>query len=131
MQTTTSYDGLEGEIGGSGVGSSRGDLDTLDEPVWETVSRDLRAVGTKFAHVLFPHKSQHSLLRDWDLWGPLFLCVFISLSVTLYTPLSSFICLTLPSWKNVNEISSPLGISDFVQSWCGTSCKLGSRRLAS
>jgi len=54
------------------------DFDTLDEPVWDTVKRDLRKVGAKFATVLFP-KNNDQLLRDWDLWGPLFICVFISL----------------------------------------------------
>ncbi|VDD86827.1 unnamed protein product [Enterobius vermicularis] len=54
------------------------DFDTLDEPVWDTVKRDLRTVGNKFAHVLVP-RSDKQLLRDWDLWGPLFICVFISL----------------------------------------------------
>ncbi|KAG7255727.1 hypothetical protein CRUP_011756 [Coryphaenoides rupestris] len=53
-------------------------LSTLDEPVRDTVLRDLRAVGTKFVHVLYPKKSQ-ALLRDWDLWGPLLLCVALAL----------------------------------------------------
>ncbi|VDM44426.1 unnamed protein product [Toxocara canis] len=54
------------------------DFDTLDEPVWDTVKRDLRTVGAKFGQVLVPRNNQQ-LLRDWDLWGPLFICVFISL----------------------------------------------------
>lgn len=53
---------------------------TLDEPVNVTIMRDLKAVGYKFGHVFFPKKS-NLLLRDWDLWGPLSLCV--TLSVTL------------------------------------------------
>ncbi|XP_006868564.1 PREDICTED: protein YIPF6-like isoform X2 [Chrysochloris asiatica] len=40
--------------------------------------RDLKAVGKKFMHVLYPRKS-NTLLRDWDLWGPLFLCVILAL----------------------------------------------------
>ncbi|XP_028293975.1 protein YIPF6 [Gouania willdenowi] len=51
---------------------------TLDEPVKETVLRDLRAVGSKFVHVLYPRRSS-ALLRDWDLWGPLLLCVTLAL----------------------------------------------------
>ncbi|KAH8377157.1 hypothetical protein KR093_003719 [Drosophila rubida] len=50
---------------------------TLDEPIRETVLRDIRAVGVKFYHVLYP-KEKSSLLRDWDLWGPLVLCTFMA-----------------------------------------------------
>ncbi|EDW39632.1 GL15435 [Drosophila persimilis] len=53
------------------------DYNTLDEPIKETVLRDIRAVGVKFYHVLYP-KEKSSLLRDWDLWGPLVLCTFMA-----------------------------------------------------
>lgn len=70
---------VEGDISVP-MGSSRRDeeLSTLDEPVKETVLRDLRAVGNKFIHVLYPKRSS-ALLRDWDLWGPLLLCVTLAL----------------------------------------------------
>ncbi|KAM9777349.1 protein YIPF6 [Neosynchiropus ocellatus] len=70
---------VEGEMS-TPVGTSGRDdeLSTLDEPVKDTVLRDLRAVGNKFVHVLYPKKSS-SLLRDWDLWGPLLLCVTLGL----------------------------------------------------
>ena len=47
--------------------------DTLDEPIRDTILRDLKAVGKKFHHVFIPSKSSsnHELLRDWDLWGPM------------------------------------------------------------
>lgn len=54
------------------------ELSTLDEPVKETILRDLRAVAKKFVHVLYPKQSSE-LLRDWDLWGPLLLCVTLAL----------------------------------------------------
>ncbi|KAK9534145.1 hypothetical protein VZT92_009212 [Zoarces viviparus] len=54
------------------------EFSTLDEPVRETILRDLRAVGKKFIHVLYPKRSS-ALLRDWDLWGPLLLCVTLAL----------------------------------------------------
>uniref|UniRef100_A0A1L8EH46 Protein YIPF n=1 Tax=Haematobia irritans TaxID=7368 RepID=A0A1L8EH46_HAEIR len=53
------------------------DFNTLDEPIKETVLRDMRAVGVKFYHVLYP-KEKSSLLKDWDLWGPLVLCTFMA-----------------------------------------------------
>ncbi|XP_029349780.1 protein YIPF6 [Echeneis naucrates] len=70
---------VEGDISVP-VGSTRRDdeFSTLDEPVKETILRDLRAVGTKFVHVLYPKRSS-ALLRDWDLWGPLLLCVTLAL----------------------------------------------------
>lgn len=70
---------VEGEISVP-AGSSKADdeFSTLDEPVKETILRDLRAVGKKFIHVLYPKRSS-ALLRDWDLWGPLLLCVTLAL----------------------------------------------------
>ncbi|KAM3594999.1 uncharacterized protein V6R79_016866 [Siganus canaliculatus] len=70
---------VEGDISVP-IGSSRHDdeFSTLDEPVKETILRDLRAVGNKFIHVLYPKRSS-ALLRDWDLWGPLLLCVTLAL----------------------------------------------------
>nr|XP_020467200.1 protein YIPF6 [Monopterus albus] len=70
---------VEGDISVP-IDSSRKDDDfsTLDEPVKETILRDLRAVGKKFIHVLYPKRSS-ALLRDWDLWGPLLLCVTLAL----------------------------------------------------
>jgi len=53
------------------------DFNTLDEPISETILRDVRAVGIKFYHVLYP-KEKSTLLRDWDLWGPLILCTFLA-----------------------------------------------------
>uniref|UniRef100_A0A915JN37 Protein YIPF n=1 Tax=Romanomermis culicivorax TaxID=13658 RepID=A0A915JN37_ROMCU len=58
--------------------STSDNFDTLDEPVWHTIKRDLGAIIDKFRHVLRPKTSQ-SLLREWDLWGPLFLCVLTAL----------------------------------------------------
>ncbi|XP_006785948.1 protein YIPF6 [Neolamprologus brichardi] len=70
---------VEGDISVP-VGPSRRDdeFSTLDEPVKDTIMRDLRAVGNKFIHVLYPKRSS-ALLRDWDLWGPLLLCVTLAL----------------------------------------------------
>ncbi|KAA8582399.1 protein YIPF6 [Etheostoma spectabile] len=71
---------VEGDISVPVGPSTRRDdeLSTLDEPVRETILRDLRAVGNKFVHVLYPKRST-ALLRDWDLWGPLLLCVTLAL----------------------------------------------------
>ncbi|KAL6093949.1 hypothetical protein STEG23_002167 [Scotinomys teguina] len=70
---------IEGEIT-IPVRSNARELDnsTLNESVRHTIMRDLKAVGKKFMHVLYPRKS-NTLLRDWDLWGPLILCVTLAL----------------------------------------------------
>merc|ERR1719452_436188 len=39
--------------------------------------RDLSAVASKFYHVLYP-KEKGSLLKEWDLWGPLILCTLMA-----------------------------------------------------
>uniref|UniRef100_V5I7J3 Protein YIPF n=1 Tax=Anoplophora glabripennis TaxID=217634 RepID=V5I7J3_ANOGL len=54
------------------------EFNTLDEPIRDTIIRDLKAVGIKFAHVLFP-KEKKTLLKEWDLWGPLLLCTFMAM----------------------------------------------------
>jgi len=51
---------------------------TLDEPVSETLMRDVKAVGNKFVHVLIP-RDDSELLKDWDLWGPLLLCTLLAI----------------------------------------------------
>lgn len=72
---------LEGEITVPGLAQTEDDDDhfsTLDEPVKDTVMRDVKAVGQKFFHVLYP-KTSRALLKEWDLWGPLILCVFMAM----------------------------------------------------
>lgn len=61
-------------------------LQTLDEPVLTTILRDLKRVAVKLRHVVLPGSSQEDLqreLRDWDLWGPLILCLTLSIMLSL------------------------------------------------
>lgn len=53
-------------------------FNTLDEPIKTTIMRDLKAVGMKFKHVLYL-KEKNTLLKEWDLWGPLILCTFMAM----------------------------------------------------
>ncbi len=49
-------------------------LNTLDEPIWETIKRDLHRIGGNLILVVFPFKNrdqQSAALRNWDLWGPM------------------------------------------------------------
>eukprot|EP01125_Pyxidicula_operculata_P008303 TRINITY_DN2796_c2_g1_i1.p1 TRINITY_DN2796_c2_g1~~TRINITY_DN2796_c2_g1_i1.p1 ORF type:complete len:232 (+),score=46.08 TRINITY_DN2796_c2_g1_i1:26-697(+) len=65
---------------------------TLDEPILTTIWRDVKRVLVKLFHVMLPRtfssKSKGvEALRDWDLWGPLVICLL--LSVFLYVGYSS------------------------------------------
>lgn len=56
---------------------------SLQEPVEETIRRDLLKVWTKLKLVLIPQADQSSDIRDWDLWGPLFLCLLLALTLSV------------------------------------------------
>ena len=59
---------------------------TLDEPISETIRRDLRMVGNKMACGLNPRKSNLQTLKDWDLWGPLVLCLVLATLLSWFAP---------------------------------------------
>lgn len=80
-----------------------GYTDTLDEPILTTIARDLKNIGTKMTYVLVPRKNK-ALLRDWDLWGPLVLCLSLAIILSL----------TAPSAQ-----SSIVFTGVFVVIWCG------------
>jgi hypothetical protein len=48
---------------------------TIDEPVWDTIRRDVFTIGKNLKAVLIPvhgeFGSREAALRNWDLWGPL------------------------------------------------------------
>merc|ERR1711920_54492 len=70
--------GLSGSMDQPTTMSQETDDAQFDEPVRETIMRDLREVAHKFRHVIAPQKEgSHLLLRDWDLWGPLLLCMVV------------------------------------------------------
>lgn len=51
-----------------------GPTNTLDEPVWHTIKRDLIRIYKNLVMVVFPFKDrsqQTAALRNWDLWGPM------------------------------------------------------------
>jgi hypothetical protein len=85
-------------------------LSTLDEPVRETIMRDVRSVASKLKVVLLPmerslpyggysgvsqsetidlterDKQIIESLRDWDLWGPLVVCLGLAVLLSLKAP---------------------------------------------
>lgn len=83
-------------------------LETLDEPVSVTILRDVRRVGMKLKHVLIPTdqslNQSISHLRDWDLWGPLILCLLLALSL---------------SFNRGGDQTAQVFAGVFVIVWCG------------
>jgi hypothetical protein len=64
-------------------------LYTLNEPIIATFMRDLRRVGKKLKTVLVPLGAEADTLRelrDWDLWGPLLLCLVLSIITSARAP---------------------------------------------
>ncbi|CAM8897392.1 hypothetical protein QQ045_024660 [Rhodiola kirilowii] len=69
-------------IAPSGFGSPP---NTLTEPVWDTVKRDLSRIVSNLKLVVFPNPFREDpgkALRDWDLWGPFFFIVFLGLTLS-------------------------------------------------
>ncbi|KAF8628016.1 hypothetical protein AX15_004134 [Amanita polypyramis BW_CC] len=74
-------------IGGVRVETRYSGLDTLDEPITTTISRDLLSIYTKIIQVLYPRRaSGREVLRDWDLWGPLLLCLLLGIMLSINAP---------------------------------------------
>lgn len=98
---------IGGAAGGSGPDKMAGygpELGTLDEPVSQTIMRDLTMVGNKMMCVLNPRKANIQTLKNWDLWGPLILCLMLA---------------TLLSWFAPYEQKSLVFASVFVIVWLG------------
>lgn len=58
---------------------------TLTEPVWETVKRDVMRIVSNLKLVVFPNPYREDpgkAMRDWDLWGPFFFIVFLGLTLS-------------------------------------------------
>ncbi|KAI5479477.1 Yip1 domain family, member 6 [Pseudohyphozyma bogoriensis] len=99
--------------------------DTLDEPVTETIMRDLRAIGTKIVQVLNP-TAENAVLREWDLWGPLIFClalaVLLSMNATADQSLPIFTGVFVIVWVGsiVVTLNAKLlgGKVSFFQSLC-------------
>ncbi|RDY14097.1 Protein YIPF6 [Mucuna pruriens] len=70
------------DISSSGFGPAP---NTLTEPVWDTIKRDLSRIVSNLKLVVFPNPYREDpgkALRDWDLWGPFFFIVFLGLTLS-------------------------------------------------
>lgn len=76
--------------------SGFGNIDnTLDEPIFETIKRDVKRIYMNLKMVVFPFKDrsqQSAALRNWDLWGPMVftLGLAVILSIGAAKPASTF-----------------------------------------
>jgi len=66
------------ELPSSDVETSNADYNTLDEPIMNTITRDLKTVGKKIGGALAP-TANNIIMKEWDLWGPLIMCTYIGL----------------------------------------------------
>ncbi|KZV59537.1 Yip1-domain-containing protein [Peniophora sp. CONT] len=75
-------------IGGVRVETRSGGIDTLDEPITTTLGRDLISIYNKLIQVLYPLRKGEAreVLKDWDLWGPLILCLALAIMLSVNAP---------------------------------------------
>ncbi|KAK0235991.1 hypothetical protein EDD85DRAFT_624069 [Armillaria nabsnona] len=79
--------GARQTVGGIKVETRYSGVDTLDEPVLTTIARDLLSIYSKLVQVLYPRRATgREVLRDWDLWGPLLLCLFLGIMLSVNAP---------------------------------------------
>ncbi|CAN6642147.1 protein Yip4p [Trichomonascus vanleenenianus] len=63
--------------------------DTLDEPVYVTLLRDVKGVGTRLRQVVWRREDDEFNItgpQQWDLWGPLIFCLMISTALSMLAP---------------------------------------------
>lgn len=76
-------------MGGLRVETRYTGVDTLDEPITATIMRDLLSIYVKLAQVLYPRRANsQEVLKDWDLWGPLLLCLALGIMLSINAPAS-------------------------------------------
>ncbi|KLO08933.1 Yip1-domain-containing protein [Schizopora paradoxa] len=75
-------------VGGVRVETRYTGVDTLDEPVTTTILRDLHSIYIKVVQVLYPRRTGagREVLKDWDLWGPLILCLMLGIMLSVNAP---------------------------------------------
>eukprot|EP01063_Lacrimia_lanifica_P003019 TRINITY_DN11628_c0_g1_i1.p1 TRINITY_DN11628_c0_g1~~TRINITY_DN11628_c0_g1_i1.p1 ORF type:complete len:194 (+),score=56.39 TRINITY_DN11628_c0_g1_i1:54-635(+) len=63
-------------------------LSTLDEPISDTMLRDLQSIWRKVKIVTLPRDVTRDEMRellDWDLWGPLVFCLCLTVILTVHS----------------------------------------------
>eukprot|EP01100_Stratorugosa_tubuloviscum_P015137 TRINITY_DN84_c2_g3_i1.p1 TRINITY_DN84_c2_g3~~TRINITY_DN84_c2_g3_i1.p1 ORF type:complete len:204 (-),score=95.20 TRINITY_DN84_c2_g3_i1:100-711(-) len=99
---------------------------TLDEPVSRTLLRELKLIGTKLFYVVLPRGKGSVVLRDWDLWGPLLICLFLATCLSISAKLEDqalafteiFVIITIGAIVITVNSSVLGGVISFFQSVC-------------
>jgi hypothetical protein len=88
-----------------GFGSAD-DENTLDEPVWATLKRDVLTIGRNLRSVLIPvnwdFQNHQAALHNWDLWGPLVRAgVAAPLHANMFSTLQPYVPRLLLLWHGM------------------------------
>lgn len=113
-------------------------LETLDEPVSTTILRDLHRVAIKLRHVLMLRDTAREL-RDWDLWGPLLLCLLLAATLSISAETSQaaviFAAVFVIVWVGAGVVTFNAkllgGNISFLQSVCVLGYSIAPLNLAS
>jgi hypothetical protein len=101
--------------------------DTINEPVSDTIKRDLYLIWTKLKYVINPfvnEKERNKHVRQWDLWGPLIFTILLSFTLAFRSKEKSdiFILIFMLFWGGsflVYLNTNLLGLSiSFFQIYC-------------
>mmetsp|Transcript_25676 Transcript_25676/g.63274 ORF Transcript_25676/g.63274 Transcript_25676/m.63274 type:complete len:208 (-) Transcript_25676:653-1276(-) len=91
---------------------------TLDEPVSVTLRREFRNIGDKMWKVVLPNSEYSKAeLRNWDLWGPLIICLV--LAIVLSSGSASGTSVKDGKVVKDDDQSAAVFASVFVIVWCG------------
>ena len=65
--------------------ASKYEQSTLDEPITTTLLRDFKVIMEKIKIAMLPMKAKETsdAFKDWDFWGPLFLCLLLGLILSI------------------------------------------------
>lgn len=101
---------------------------TLDEPLWDTIARDVKRIYLNLKLVVFPfggdREQQSHALRNWDLWGPMTFTLVLAACLSVgYDPPSTcfsvvFSMVSLGSLVLTLNVSLIGGNIGFFQALC-------------
>jgi hypothetical protein len=79
---------------------------TLNENIATTVKRDFMNIWEKIRIVLSPKAGKENILKEWDLWGPLLLCLLLATNLSVAS-------------ESSDEAAAVFTLV-FVLVWCGS-----------
>ena len=100
---------------------------TINEPIRDTIKRDLYLIWTKLKYVINPfvkEKDRNKHIKQWDLWGPLIFTILLSFTLAIKSNEKSdmFILIFMIFWfgsfliyLNINLLGLNIG---FFQIYC-------------